>query len=173
LAPAMARMLSVRRPTGVPGLDIALAWHIFTRGGNDIVWHNGGTGGYRSFIGYDPKARVGVVVLANAGTMIGVDDIGRHFLDPAFPVIPPNAPVFQPPRQRTAISIDPKSFDVFVGRYQFAPNVFLTISREESRFYAQLTGQSKIEIFPESPREYFLKVVDAQLTFEVDDAGNA
>ena len=51
LAPAMARMLSVRRPTGTPGLDVALAWHIFTRNGNDLIWHNGGTGGYRSFIG--------------------------------------------------------------------------------------------------------------------------
>src|SRR5438067_1358024 len=42
LAPAMARMLSVRHPTGSPDLEIALGWHIFTRGGNDIIWHNGG-----------------------------------------------------------------------------------------------------------------------------------
>jgi hypothetical protein len=54
---------------------------------------------------------------------------------------------------------------------RFAVGHLLTISREESRFFAQLTGQSKIEIFPESERDYFLKAVDAQFTFEVDGEG--
>ena len=59
LASAMVAMTATRRPTGVQGLDIALAWHILTGNGKEIVWHNGGTGGYRTFIGYDAKARVG------------------------------------------------------------------------------------------------------------------
>ena len=33
LAPAMAAMLDVRRPSGVPGLDVALAWHVFSTSG--------------------------------------------------------------------------------------------------------------------------------------------
>lgn len=36
--------------------------------GRDLVWHNGGTGGYRSFIGAIPDAGVGLVVLTNAQT---------------------------------------------------------------------------------------------------------
>ena len=168
LAPAFARMLTVRRPTGQPGVDVALAWHIFTRGGDDLIWHNGGTGGYRSFIGYNPKARVGVVVLSNASTIVGVDDIGRHFLDSAAPVLPPTAPVFQPPKERKEITIEAKQFDVYVGRYQATPQVLLTVSREGGQFYAQLTGQPKVEIFAESEREFFYKVVDAQLTFQTD-----
>jgi D-alanyl-D-alanine-carboxypeptidase/D-alanyl-D-alanine-endopeptidase len=51
LAPAMAAMLKVRRPTGTPGLEIALGWHIVTSESKEIVWHNGGTYGYRSFVG--------------------------------------------------------------------------------------------------------------------------
>jgi len=168
LAPAFARMLTVRRPTGQPGVDVALAWHIFTRGGDDLIWHNGGTGGYRSFIGYNPKARVGVVVLSNASTIVGVDDIGRHFLDSAAPVLPPTAPVFQPPKERKEITIEAKHFDVYVGRYQATPQVLLTVSREGGQFYAQLTGRPKVEIFAESEREFFYKVVDAQLTFQTD-----
>ena len=84
LAQAMATTLNVRRPTGMKGLEIALAWHITTKRGRQMVWHNGGTGGYRSFIGFDPQSRVGVVALSNAFTWEGVDDIGRHFLDPTF-----------------------------------------------------------------------------------------
>lgn len=101
LAPAMAAMLAVRRPTGIPGLEIALGWHIATRDGHEIVWHNGGTGGYRSFIGYEQKCGVGVVVLSNADTAAGVDDIGQHLLNT-------NAPLYQPPKERKEVAVDPK-----------------------------------------------------------------
>ena len=54
LGRAMASMLDVRRPTGVDNLQIALGWHVLRAHGRDIVWHNGGTAGYRTFIGFDP-----------------------------------------------------------------------------------------------------------------------
>src|SRR5271156_2182391 len=37
LAPAMAAMLNVRRPTGTPGLEVALGWRIYTTNGKEIV----------------------------------------------------------------------------------------------------------------------------------------
>ena len=86
LAPAMAAMVAKHNPTGNKGLDVAYAWHMFLRQGDPIVWHNGGTGGYRTFMGYDPKARLGVVVLSNVSTPAGDDDIGRHLLDASFPL---------------------------------------------------------------------------------------
>jgi D-alanyl-D-alanine-carboxypeptidase/D-alanyl-D-alanine-endopeptidase len=164
LAPAMAAMLTVRRPTGQPGLEVALGWHIFTTNGREIVWHNGGTGGYRSFMGFDPKTRTGVVVLSNASTTAGVDDIGRHLLDPSVPLLTLPAP-------RQEVPVDPKVFDGLAGRYQFAPNVVMTITRSGDHHYAQLTGQAAVEIFSASDRDYFLKVVDAQITFITDGAG--
>ena len=85
--------------------------------------------------------------------------------------MPPNAPLFQPPKERKEIAIDAKQFDTYVGRYQATPQLLLTISREGIQFYAQLTGQPKIEIFAESDRDFFLKVVDAQLTFQTDTQG--
>jgi hypothetical protein len=71
------------------------------------------------------------------------------------------------------VAVDPKTFDGFVGRYQLLPAVVLTITREEGRFFAQLTGQPALEIFASSERDYFLKVVDAQITFEVGTEGRA
>ena len=102
LSPAMAAMLANPRPTGRPNQTIGLAWHIDARGDRQIVQHNGGTGGYRSFIGFDPKSQIGVVVLSNTNTQTGVDDIGMHLLDTSFPlavtrVTPPATPQ-QPPR---------------------------------------------------------------------------
>jgi serine-type D-Ala-D-Ala carboxypeptidase/endopeptidase len=169
LAPAMAAMRAVRRPTGMPTMEVALAWHILTANGREIVWHNGGTGGYRTFIGFDPAARTGVVVLSNAGTQAGPDDIGRHLLDSRLPLMAPIAA----PKTRTAIAVDPKIYDGYIGRYQLAPAVVMTITRKDRQLFAQLTGQPEFEVFPEAPTEYFLKVVDAQLTFETDAQGKA
>lgn len=86
LAPAMAAMLKERRPKGQPGKEIALGWHVHLINGKEIFWHNGGTGGYSSFMGFDPKTRIGVVVLSNARTSGGVDDIGMHLLDDSVPM---------------------------------------------------------------------------------------
>jgi serine-type D-Ala-D-Ala carboxypeptidase/endopeptidase len=166
LAPAMAAMLETRRPTGTSGLEIALGWHISTRGDKQIVWHNGGTGGYRSFMGFDPKTKVGVVLLSNVSTPVGVDDIGRHILDPTLPLA-------GPPKEHKQVAVDPKLFDNYVGNYQLAPNFVLAITREGDHLFIQATNQSKFEIFAESNTDYFLKVVDAQISFVVDATGRA
>ena len=50
---------SRRQPTGRRS-QLALAWHVFTRDGNDIVWHNGGTGELPLVHRYNPRASVGV-----------------------------------------------------------------------------------------------------------------
>jgi D-alanyl-D-alanine-carboxypeptidase/D-alanyl-D-alanine-endopeptidase len=166
LAPAMAAMLRVRRPTDEPGVEIALGWHIFTTNDKEIIWHNGGTGGYRSFVAYDPKARTGVVALSNAYTVVGVDDIGRHLLDP-------NVPLAKPPKEHKETTVDPSLYDGCAGTYQLAPDAIFTLTREGTHLFAQLTGQGKAEIFPEGERDYFYKVVDAQITFVTDSRGRA
>jgi len=165
LAPAMASMLSVRRPAAPLG-EIGLAWIIRKPSADEIVWHNGGTYGYRSFVGFNPKTRVGVVVLSNTFTAGGVDDIGMHLLDA-------RAPLMAAPKEHKEISIDPKTFDDYVGQYQLAPNFVITVTREGDQFFAQATGQPKFQVFPEGPCAFFLKVVDAQITFETDGSGRA
>jgi hypothetical protein len=49
----------------------------------------------------------------------------------------------------------------------------LTVTREGDHLFTQATGQPKFEVFPESDKDFFLKVVDAQLTFETDSQGKA
>ena len=64
LAPAMKTMLEVRRPTGQGTGAIGLGWIIMCPHDREIVAHDGGTGGFRAWLGYDPKERTGVVVLS-------------------------------------------------------------------------------------------------------------
>jgi serine-type D-Ala-D-Ala carboxypeptidase/endopeptidase len=175
LAPAFALSTRSQRPTETPDTTIALGWHITKSHGKDIVWHNGGTGGYRSFIGFDPKARAGVVVLTNRSTRGGPDDIGRHLLDPKSPLKAQTTAPSLPDAAagHAQVDIDPRLLDRYVGHYQLAPSAMFTVTRRGDALFAQLSGQPTFRIFPESDTKFFYKVVDAQLTFEPDGDGPA
>ena len=103
---------------------------------------------------FDPKSRTGVVVLSNVSTQVGVDDIGFHLLDPASQLLPHNSPLILPPASHTAITLSPEVLDIYVGQYQFAPNVILAIVRKENQIFAQLTGQDPLEIFPRKQNRF-------------------
>lgn len=60
------------------GNRIGLAWITSEVDGHSITWHNGGTGGFRSFIGLDTEAGRAVVLLSN--TTAPVDDAGFELL---------------------------------------------------------------------------------------------
>jgi D-alanyl-D-alanine-carboxypeptidase/D-alanyl-D-alanine-endopeptidase len=172
LGPAIAATRSRWTPAG-PGMEIGLGWLRRPKKGSEIIWHNGGTGGYRSFAGFDPAAQTGVVVLANVFTLAGVDDIGFHLLDPESKVLPPDSPLLQPPKEHKEITLDPGVLETYVGKYEFAPNAIMTITRKENQLSAQLTGQGPAEIYPESQADFFYRVVDAQILFKTDIKGRA
>ncbi len=148
-----------RQASDNPNLKVGLAWHILSRPVGNIVWHNGGTGGYRSFIGFDPARRIGVVVLSNLNR--SVDDLGYHLLDESFPLTPP-------PQRHTEVAVDSLVLARYVGDYELAPTFHIAITREGAHLFAQATAQPRFPIFAESDSSFFLKVVDAQITFQPD-----
>ena len=60
----------------------------------------------------------------------------------------------------------------FVGEYVLAPAFSIAITRDVDKLFAQATGQPAFRLDAESATTFSLKLVDAQLEFEVDDAGN-
>jgi len=145
-----------RRGTNNPALTIGLGWHILARPAGNVVWHNGGTGGYRTFIGFDAARRVGVVVLSNRDA--SVDDVGFHLLDETYPLQP------IPPR-RMEVAVDSLVLMRYVGTYELAPSFQVAVTREAARLFVQATGQPRFPIYAESDSTFFLRVVDAQITF--------
>jgi CubicO group peptidase (beta-lactamase class C family) len=59
----------------------------------------------------------------------------------------------------------------YAGDYELAPNFIITITLENGKLMSQATGQQKAELYSSSPTEFFLKVVDAQITFEKNQDG--
>jgi CubicO group peptidase (beta-lactamase class C family) len=154
------------RATAGPGMSIGLNWLIAHIGADTIVWHNGGTGGYRSFVGLVPSRKAGVVVLTNSGGE-GADDIGMHLLNPDLPLAPKPTPV----PQRTAIDVSADVLARYVGRYPLAPGFVLEVSVRDGALYVHPTGQPVLRLWAETETRFFLKEVDAVIYFEKDASG--
>jgi hypothetical protein len=69
------------------------------------------------------------------------------------------------------IKIDPKILGDYEGSYQLAPSFAIKVSTRDGRLFVQATGQPEFEVFPSKKDEFFLKVVDAQITFTRDAGG--
>ena len=143
-------------------MSIGLNWHVISVGDEKIVWHNGGTAGFRTFIGFDPDKGVGAVVLTNSEH--GADDIGFHLINPEMPLAP--APV-----ERNQVVVAQEILETYVGEYALAPTFSIFVTLEDGALFAQATGQGKAPIFPESEIKFFYRVVDAQISFTKDDSG--
>ncbi|GAB2560208.1 serine hydrolase [Spirosoma areae] len=69
------------------------------------------------------------------------------------------------------MAVDTAMLASYVGNYQLAPAFAILITREGDKLYGQATGQSRFELFAESKTKFYLKVVDAQITFAPNDKG--
>ena len=69
--------------------------------------------------------------------------------------------------------MDTAALEHYVGQYALGPAFVLAITREGDRLFLQATGQPRFQIFAETETRFFLKMVDAQLTFVKDASGKA
>ncbi len=275
LQTAMNKTHEVRHNKG--GMRVGLGWHIANGRDGDVIWHNGGTGGYRAFAGFVKETGTGVVVLTNSTE--SVDDIGFHLLNPEsnlreikpsvtfelrksidangveaaialfrdlknnkpdkyifkeddinalgysymdnnleaalavfklnvemYPVSsnvydsygeallksgdkeaaienykrsvelnPGNSNGIQAleklgvTAQPEKVEVPETTLDTYTGTYELFPNIYIVITREGKQLYEQVTGQGKFELFAKNTREFYLKIVNAQIVFNVND----
>jgi D-alanyl-D-alanine-carboxypeptidase/D-alanyl-D-alanine-endopeptidase len=162
LRKAMEMTHAIQKPTGTPDLDIGMGWHEWSKYNTQVIWHNGGTGGYRSWAGFVKSKKSAVVVLCD--TSFGVDDLGLHFLVSDYP-----APMLPPPP--VEVTIARSVLTKLTGQYPLTPTFVITVTEDGGKLYAQATGQPKFQLFATSETEFFLKVVEASVTFEKDATG--
>ena len=161
LKAALSGQLKLRRATETQDVQ-ALGWVISPSEAGEVVWHTGLTDGFRCFMGFERERRAGAVVLTNTASTRN-DDIGVHLLS--------GARLSPPPPERQAIPLGASVLERYVGRYQFSPTADLVVIRRGERIFVKLPGRRAIEMFPETPTAFFLKVWDSQLTFNVDRQG--
>jgi CubicO group peptidase (beta-lactamase class C family) len=65
-----SQLAFMKEPTRVinENVDIALGWHIIKNETREpFLWHNGGTGGYKSSMGINLNNQTGIIILTNIG----------------------------------------------------------------------------------------------------------
>lgn len=152
LTPAMKFAQQPRADVG-SAARIGLAWMTTNKG---VVWHNGGTGGYRSFVGFTSDGRHGVVVLTN--TAVEVDDLG-------FATLVADAPVAA---THKAITLSAAALGEYEGTYKLSDKFLVKLFRVDDKLLAQATGQGAFPIIPWAPDEFFANVGGISISFTRD-----
>jgi D-alanyl-D-alanine-carboxypeptidase/D-alanyl-D-alanine-endopeptidase len=149
----------------MPDLPMGLGWFHMDIGETRMVWHSGGTSGFRSFVGLDPARRRGVVVLSNSDN--DVANIGIHLLEDSVPLHRPS-----PPREFTAIVVDATLLDEYVGTYKRTrdQSEFIAFTREGNQLMAR-NRRETTRVFAESPTTFFTEDMEDWGTFTRDAAG--
>ncbi|GJL94465.1 MAG: penicillin-binding protein [Hyphococcus sp.] len=135
-----------------------------TASGENIFWHDGGTGGSRSFFGFINNAdrKQAVVILSN--TAFSVNDIGLHLLDEERPL--------RELESLREIELPVGALAPFPGVYQLGEDETMTISEENGQLYAQVSNDKRYPVYPYKVNAFFYTVADAQIIFDIDDTGS-
>ncbi|GAB3911709.1 hypothetical protein GCM10028803_53790 [Larkinella knui] len=135
--------------------------------------HGGSDAGYRSFLCYFPKEDYGFIVLSNQAEFDPAKkafDLANIYLAP---YLKEEKMAKAPTTPASGYQIDPALFDAYAGDYEMTemPGFILSFKRDGNRYFTQATGQPQAELFPSSDTTFFLKIVDAKVTFHRPKTG--
>lgn len=148
---------SVRRMTTPFKGDYGYGLAIPT-GKRRVFQHGGGIEGFNTQLSYHPDTQMTVVALANLNGTAPFAIAGKlGNLAHGDPVALTS--------ERKETTVGKEQLRKYVGKYSLAPNIDIMVTADNSQLYAQLSGQAKYPVYPESQRRFFFKVVDAQLEF--------
>ena len=133
--------------------DMALAWHTRSDSdGNTVYWHNGGTGGYASFLAVNPMKSQGWLILTASTEYAWVTELGLS--------------LFAPPERVEQVDLFP-----YTGVFQLAPTFFLTFSERDGQLFGQATGQAEFPLTHEGKHEFHFANAQIQVTFQTPSDG--
>lgn len=112
---------------------------------------------------------------ALASTLLAFEtDLAEHYSQLAvymrlIGMVPPSA---LPPKRRTAIELPPAALTPFTGVYDLATGLRLEVTQRDGVLYVTSNaGGDPVRLWPETRSDFFVKEIDAQLTFTRDASG--
>jgi CubicO group peptidase (beta-lactamase class C family) len=154
--------LSHQHRRDIPTGGIGLGWHIARD--KTTRWHNGQTGGFHTYVGFNRELDVGVVLLASSDSY-QLSGLGEQLVRMLA------GGQEKPAEFEKGVKVDRKTLEKYVGVYAVAPTFLLTVTLEDDRLQVQATGQDKFAVYPESATRFKYRVVEAAIVFEVDKDG--
>lgn len=165
-AATLTQMWEPVRLNGGGSSPYGFGWQVDTVAGHKRVHHSGTMPGFRATIHRYLDDKLTVIVLTNAGNA-DPGSFARLIAESYIPaLVEPRAAA----PQRTAIKVDPSSFDAYVGKYQPNPAITVTVSREGDKLMFESAG-GKVELLPESENSFFSNGLPVTITFVKDETG--
>lgn len=135
-------------------------------GESSHIYHDGASVGFVSQLIAFTERGQGAVFMTNSG------DFGFEMIDAIEKAI---ARVYNwpdwVPKEQVSVEVHPHIYDAYVGKYEIRPNFHLTITQADDALRLQPAGQPSMELYPTSETQFFAKVVNAEVTFVRDEAG--
>ena len=162
-------------------LSYGLGWGLYWTPYGKVFFKEGHDEGWRHYAVFFDQVGTGMLIMTNSSNGEGIyEDLLETLLkNPYTPLewesftpyqeAPPPPAVVE--RHETAVA--PAVLQGYAGRYQSQPGEMFTISVEGSRIYVQENDSPKLELFAAGERQFFAKIFDLQLEFEVDARGRA
>lgn len=144
--------------------NYALGWGVGKRFDRGATSHGGAINGFASQFMRFPDDNVTIVVLSNVQGS-GVDKVANSLAAIMF------GAKYDLPRERKAIAVPSSILDNYTGEYQLLPTTVAVITNEGGKLFFKIDGQPTLELFAETETDFFMKSVDAQVTFVKDAAG--
>jgi CubicO group peptidase (beta-lactamase class C family) len=150
-------------------MDYGYGWAIAKMRNLDFIGHGGGLHGFLSQLTRQPEEKLTVVVLTNCSppqenTSPGqvANDIAEYLLW---------RKMEQQQIYSTDSTLSPEDLKAFEGRYNYGSGMVLTVTSEDDKLFAQMSGQARFQIFPKGNDEFYWKVVEARIKFIRNEAG--
>ena len=140
-------------------------WGIGSWKNHKLVTHSGAIEGFQSHIFRFPDDRAAVIVLLNSDSVLAQTaavDLNAILFGEKYEL----------PREQKEIALDAKTLDAYVGKYEVAPNVVLTVAKDGDKLTLISPGQTRgPAIIPESETAFFIRVADVRINFVKDETG--
>jgi CubicO group peptidase (beta-lactamase class C family) len=146
------------------GTSYAYGWRIMDTPKHTLAVHSGEINGFVNFVIRDPATQLYVIVLSNVANLAAVD-VAQGLAAIAY------GEPYDMPGQPPAVEVNPAVLQKYVGSYQVSADMTVTITAEAGHLFAEVPNQPKFEIFPTSETEFFPKIADIKLHFEVGADG--
>ena len=138
--------------------------------GLKLVEHGGADIAHRSMFMMFPEVKGAVITQSNNSSFSS--QISRQLADIFFTDVMIKEDEKKPVDPDEFV-YDVEKFDELAGRFELeaAPGFILEFRREEDKLFTQATGQPAVELFASSDSTFYLKVVEASVTFHRNEDG--
>jgi hypothetical protein len=81
--------------------------------------------------------------------------------------------IAEPPSWPDVAAIDSRLYAAYAGVYQLSPETSIVVTEANGHLFAQVTGQPRVELFPENPTTFFDRTDSplARTVFERNEQG--